>query len=221
MLARQLLVPVAFAASLAGCSTRGDEADPAADTALARDAATGINAAPTVDSARSPAAVTTRDTGSRPARATPKPTTPDRGRTTRDPDLGRDGNREQVPEVPPIHRTPYPGRSDPPAAGSGRIATLLAEIRALARSDGCTAAGDCRSLPIGHKACGGPREYVVYCATTANVTALRAKAAELERLEREAARGMVSDCRLVTPPTVTLSGGVCRASGGGSVEPLY
>jgi hypothetical protein len=222
MLSRQLLVPVALAATIAGCSTRTDEVDSATiDTALARETAGDLTGAPTIDTARRTTTGPRADTGSKRPPASPSTTTPERGKTTRDPDLGRDGNREQVPEVPPIHRTPYPGPGQPnPPAANDRIAALVAEIRSLARTGGCTDAGDCRSIAIGYKACGGPRDYVVYCATTTNVATLRARAAELERLEREAARGMVSDCQMVTAPTVSLGGGVCRASGR-TAEPLY
>lgn len=213
---RLLLVPLVAAASLVACSTRRDAADSVAVDTAPGQTAGGVVAPPAVDTTRSAAP----DTGKTRPPATPATTTPDRGKTTRDPGLGRDGNREQVPDVPPIHRTPYPGGGSPPSGGD-RSAALVAEIRALAKADGCRSAGDCQTMPIGHKACGGPREYVVYCAATTNVSALRAKAAELERLDREAARGMVSDCRMVTRPTVTLSGGACRATAREQSEPVY
>jgi len=217
---RPPLVALAIAAAaLAACATRRDAADSAAADSVAADSARGAETAGDVTTTPATGSAAA-DTGTKRAPAPPVTTTPDRGKTTRDPGLGRDGNREQVPEVPPIHRTPYPGGTTPPGGGD-RTSALVAEIRALAKSDGCKAAGDCRSMPIGHKACGGPREYVVYCATTTDVNALRAKAAELERLDREASRGMVSDCRMVTPPTVTLAGGVCRGSAPARAEPVY
>lgn len=218
---RHVLIPLA-AATLAACTTRRDAADSTAavDSTRGGETAGDVAGPPVADTTRGAAADTARRRPQAPpARSTPTPTTPDRGKTTRDPGLGRDGNREQVPEVPPIHRTPYPGGSPPSGGANDRASALVAEIRALARLDGCKAAGDCRTMAIGYKACGGPREYVVYCATTTDVSALRAKAAELERIDREAARGMVSDCRMVTPPAVTLAGGACRA--GATPEPLY
>lgn len=212
----QLVALAVAAAAIAACTTRRDAAatdSGAADSARGAETAGDVATPPATGSAA-------RDTGTKRAPATPAVTTPDRGKTTRDPGLGRDGNREQVPEVPPIHRTPHPGGTTPPAGGD-RTSALVAEIRALARADGCKSAGDCQTMPIGHKACGGPREYVVYCATSTDVNALRAKAAELERLDREAARGMVSDCRMVTRPTVTLAGGACRAVAREQAEPVY
>ena len=217
---RPPLVALAIAAAaLAACATRRDAADSASADSMAAESARGAETAGDVTT--TPATGNAApDTGTKRAPATPATITPDRGKTTRDPGLGRDGNREQVPEVPPIHRTPYPGGTTPPAGGD-RISALVAEIRALARADGCKSAGDCQTMPIGHKACGGPREYVVYCAASTDVNALRARAAELERLDREAARGMVSDCRMVTRPTVTLAGGTCRAAAREQAEPVY
>jgi hypothetical protein len=107
---------------------------------------------------------------------------------------------------PPIHRT-IPGER-----GGEPSFDLMSEINALAKPGGCSNAGDCQSLPVGRKACGGPRTYVVFCAKSTNVAALRAKIAELDRLDVEAAKNTASDCMMVMPPHVTLSGGVCRAS---------
>ena len=113
---------------------------------------------------------------------------------------------------PPIHRTN-------PGAGSGEPAfDLMTQINELARTTGCASATDCQTLPVGRKACGGPRTYVVFCSKSTNVTQLKAKIAELDRLDLAAAKNTVSDCMMVMPPRVTLSGGACRASSAGTVE---
>ena len=56
------------------------------------------------------------------------------------------------------------------AEDQAELARLEAEARALASPDGCAQPGDCRSAPVGAKACGGPRSYVVYCAATTDTS---------------------------------------------------
>src|SRR5687767_11462344 len=47
-----------------------------------------------------------------------------------------------------------------------RLARMEREARALVRTSGCDAASSCRTAPVGWRACGGPRSYVVYCAAS-------------------------------------------------------
>ena len=123
-----------------------------------------------------------------------------------------DGRREN----PPIHRT-KPRDEDVMSPGTratpqGSPDALIAAIMALAKGGGCSRVEDCHTLPVGHKACGGPRTYVVYCAATTDVAALKRKIAELDALDRAAASaGAISDCMLAVAPTPVLRGGVCRA----------
>ena len=42
---------------------------------------------------------------------------------------------------------------------------LTAEAQALVKTGPCSQVSDCRSAAVGTKACGGPREYWVYCKT--------------------------------------------------------
>lgn len=108
-----------------------------------------------------------------------------------------------------------PGEETPETLPSESGApNLEAEARALADTTGCTDADACRTAPVGVKACGGPRDYLVYCATTTNTVALFAKLEELRRAEEAANRasGAVSTCEFVTPPGTELQGGSCRAT---------
>lgn len=112
--------------------------------------------------------------------------------------------------------TPAPGA----AAGEGdsaRIARLEREARALARTDGCAGAAQCRMAPVGHRACGGPRTYLPYCASSTDSAALFRKLDELARAEEEyqAKAGMASTCEFREPPVATLAGGRCAAAPGG------
>jgi hypothetical protein len=108
--------------------------------------------------------------------------------------------------------TPLGGANDQETEHQN-LQRLEAEARALANASGCTTAGSCQSAAVGAKACGGPRSYVVYCATTTDVPRLT-QALEALRKAEEAynqRHGIVSDCAMVLPPRVELSGGQCRA----------
>ncbi|HEX7243300.1 MAG TPA: hypothetical protein VF263_23660 [Longimicrobiaceae bacterium] len=87
------------------------------------------------------------------------------------------------------------------------------EARALAGAGGCTDGAQCRTAPVGAKACGGPRTYVVYCATTTDTVALFRKLDELRRAEEgfNQKYGVASNCAFVSPPGTELVGGTCRA----------
>jgi hypothetical protein len=125
--------------------------------------------------------------------------------------------------APPARGGSDPGAGDAPqqpgaaAAQEGdqeRIQRLEREARALAKADGCQAAGDCRAAPVGDRPCGGPRTYLVYCMRTTDSVALHRKLDELARVEREYNRkqGLMSTCEFRMPPEVTASGGSCRAA---------
>lgn len=94
--------------------------------------------------------------------------------------------------------------------------SLMAAARALASTTGCASSGQCASMALGAKACGGPWEYVVYCPLTTDTTALRAAAEELERRERafNAKYDVVSTCEMLLEPRTELVDGACRAAVG-------
>lgn len=127
-------------------------------------------------------------------------------------------------------RAPVPAESTT-AAGSGsgapanesdttRIARLEREARALARAEGCTAP-QCRTAPVGSRPCGGPREYIVYCATSTDSAALFAKLAELARAEEDYNRraGLASTCEFRMPPGTAVQGGRCVATASQELGP--
>ncbi|HEX6748971.1 MAG TPA: hypothetical protein VF092_16860 [Longimicrobium sp.] len=119
-----------------------------------------------------------------------------------------DRSRPPAPPAGSAAAEPIPAASD-----TGTMARLEREARALAHADGC-AAGQCRTAPVGSRPCGGPREYIVYCAARTDSAALFAKLAELARAEDayNRANQLASTCEMRMPPNVTLSGGRCTAA---------
>lgn len=129
----------------------------------------------------------------------------------------RQGRASPVPK-PPV--PPPAGEPRAPAATPGKgtsdqsqIARLETEARALAKSAGCENSGQCRTAPVGSRACGGPRLYLTYCSLTTDSAALFRKLRELERAEQKynMEHGMASTCEMRMPPDVALVGGSCRA----------
>jgi hypothetical protein len=116
-----------------------------------------------------------------------------------------------------------PGAEVPPSTGAdlsgdqARIAQLEREARALAKTTGCSSASACRTAPVGARACGGPRSYIVYCAASTDTVALFRKLRELEQAEKayNEKSGMMSTCEFRMPPKTVLSGGSCREAPAG------
>lgn len=118
---------------------------------------------------------------------------------------GPDG---RATEPPPPAETPTDQRAD-----AARLERLEQEARALAKPDGCPEGSQCGVVPVGEKACGGPRYWLPYCPISTDVAALRAKIEELRTAEAAFNRkyGIISDCLFVSQPPVTSAGGTCRA----------
>lgn len=97
---------------------------------------------------------------------------------------------------------------------AARVQELEQKARTTARTDGCERLDQCATAPVGAKPCGGPRTYLVYCKATTNEDELFAALDELKRTEEayNRAEGRISDCSLVTPPSVQLEGTSCVAA---------
>lgn len=131
------------------------------------------------------------------------------------PSGGSDGE-PQNPRAPvPAESAASAGSGSAPAneADTTRLARLEREARAIARADGCTAA-QCRTAPVGSRPCGGPRDYIVYCAANTDSAALFGKLAELARAEEDYNRRneLASTCEMRMPPRTSVQGGRCVAA---------
>jgi hypothetical protein len=106
------------------------------------------------------------------------------------------------------------GQAAPQETAQDRVQRLEREARALARADGCTSGGECRAAPVGDRACGGPRTYIVYCARTTDSVALYRKLDELAQAENayNQQEGVVSTCEFRMPPRIVAGLGSCRAA---------
>jgi len=94
-----------------------------------------------------------------------------------------------------------------------QIVALEDQAKALLKTEGCSLAAQCRTAPVGSRACGGPRYYLVYCAQTTDSAALFRKLDAVAAAEREynTRYKLMSTCEFRMPPTVALSGGSCQA----------
>ena len=87
-------------------------------------------------------------------------------------------------------------------------AQLQQRISAAIGAAACQQQDDCRTLPVGAKACGGPARWVAWSAAQSDGAQLQAWADELaaRQRQRQAAEGLMSTCSIVPDP-----GAVCRA----------
>lgn len=102
---------------------------------------------------------------------------------------------------------------------TGRVIALREKAEQLGREalaevkvDGCATAEECKVVGLGHKACGGPREYIAYCPKKTNEKALQKKLDAFAKAEAEwqQAAGIKSNCGLTRQPPATLENGLCR-----------
>lgn len=90
----------------------------------------------------------------------------------------------------------------------------MQQIQAEIGEASCDNAQQCKTVAIGHKACGGPESYLAYSTKgnkEAKVTSLAAAYAA-ERKASNVASGRMSTCSLVMDPGATCSAGKCVAS---------
>jgi hypothetical protein len=98
------------------------------------------------------------------------------------------------------------------AGAKAHLTQLEADARALVQMAGCSADAQCRTAPVGQKACGGPRTYLVYCSASTDSAALYRKLDLLKAAEQQYNRdaGIASTCEFRLPPAVSAQGGSCR-----------
>ena len=93
------------------------------------------------------------------------------------------------------------------------IVKLEGQAKQVAHTEGCSSSEDCRSAPVGSRACGGPRYYIPWCAKTTDSAALYNKLAEVAKADQAYNRkyNIASTCEMRMPPLVEATGGSCSA----------
>jgi hypothetical protein len=111
--------------------------------------------------------------------------------------------------------------AEAPAAKAGsvpaNVAALQNQIRDEIGDPVCTADSQCRTVAVGHKACGGPEAYKVWSTQVSNGPRLLALAEAHRQARREEAAqsGRVSDCSMVVDPGARCDSGRCVPAGRG------
>jgi len=90
-------------------------------------------------------------------------------------------------------------------------AALMQDIKAEIGDAACDAAQQCRSIAVGHKACGGPEGYLAWSSKRSDEARLKdlVAAHAAARSEENRRSGMMSDCRLITDPGASCRAGRC------------
>lgn len=103
-----------------------------------------------------------------------------------------------------------------PVASQPESQRLSNELTSLIGPATCTADSQCRTVPVGAKACGGPAGYLAWSTTGTDaqrLTDLAARQAVASKQE-STARGMVSTCSMVTDPGAACVAGRCQLNTG-------
>lgn len=119
-------------------------------------------------------------------------------------------------EQPPQNTPPGSNAGVVPGTKEGdwaAIEALEAQAKTLAKTNGCAVASECRTAPVGNRACGGPRYYLPYCAKTTDSVSLFSKLAEVAKAEDAYNRKyqLASTCEFRMPPAVGVVAGFCAA----------
>ncbi|NHZ33883.1 hypothetical protein [Massilia rubra] len=128
-----------------------------------------------------------------------------------------------APAAPAPAASPAPAAPAAPVAASDAAGgSLGARITAEIGDAACDNASQCRTLPVGSKACGGPAGFLPWSAKRSNGDLLARLAAEQAAAEKKVNEksGMMSTCSVEQDPGATCSAGKCvlQARGLGGSE---
>jgi hypothetical protein len=115
-------------------------------------------------------------------------------------------------------------QTPPRTAGSAASAPvseteiLHQRIRDVVGEAVCTSNAQCRTLPIGHKACGGPEGYLVWSSAGTSEGVLRGLVDQYNQARKRDVQqsGRVSDCSMLADPGARCDAGRCVPAGRGS-----
>ena len=124
--------------------------------------------------------------------------------------VSANGNAPAAPGTPPAAAAPVPQPAPAPAGQPAHVG-LLQKIQEEIGSAECDNASQCKTLPVGHKSCGGPEGYLAYSTKTGNTKQLMALAeqyAAARKAENERS-GMLSNCMMEPDPGATCVANRC------------
>ena len=92
-----------------------------------------------------------------------------------------------------------------------RLAALKEEALLLIGEANCSEIGECRSLPLGAKPCGGPWEYLIYSTVKSDTLKIRDKVDEYNAWNEVLNKryGYISDCVIAEEPQLVCLNGKC------------
>ena len=100
-----------------------------------------------------------------------------------------------------------------PDAGvpADKLGALKASARALIKTTGCTKASQCKQQPMGNRPCGGPSEFLVYCAATTDEKKLKQKAQLVTDAEKSfnSKSQLMGTCDVLAAPKLKLESSEC------------
>ncbi|HEY0062247.1 MAG TPA: hypothetical protein VGC21_09000 [Telluria sp.] len=123
-----------------------------------------------------------------------------------------------APATPAAAPAPAPVTAPVAAnAAAPAPAGLLQQLEAEIGQAACDSTAQCKTIAIGHKACGGPESYLAYSTKGGDAAKVARLAADYsaERKSKNAKSGMMSTCSVAVDPGATCKAGRC-VSGGGS-----
>jgi hypothetical protein len=93
-----------------------------------------------------------------------------------------------------------------PAVAASQAPDALARIQAHIGKAPCDTNAQCRTLPIGHRACGGPESWLAWSTVNGQADQLQRWSAELaaQQKQDQQRRGLMSTCQVQPDP-----GAVC------------
>lgn len=99
----------------------------------------------------------------------------------------------------------------PVPAAAPAAPTLRQQVTAAIGNAACDSSAQCRSLPLGHRPCGGPEAFVAYSTKSGNGANIVRLAAEesAARKEQDARAGMISTCQAIVDPGAVCEAGRC------------
>lgn len=129
--------------------------------------------------------------------------------------VSANGSTPEAPATPPAAPASpaAPAQAPAPAPGPGGQShqALWKKIQDEIGTAECDNASQCRTMPVGHKSCGGPEGYVAYSTKTGNTARLLAlgeQYAAARKAENERS-GMLSNCMVERDPGATCVANRC------------